>query len=69
VLCQFLASARVQLTVLGKHWSRDLLVQEAYYYLLWHHALPSYLSQELERIQKGALKIMVPALSYSDALH
>ena len=31
VLCQFLASARLQLTVEGKHWSRDLLVQEAYW--------------------------------------
>ena len=35
---------------------------------IWHHALPSYLSQELERIQKRALKIIVPALSYSEAL-
>ena len=34
----------------------------------WHHALPSYLSQELEGIQKRALKIIVPALSYSEAL-
>lgn len=25
--------------------------------VVWHHALPSYLSQELERIQKRALKI------------
>ena len=31
--------------------------------VVWHHALPSYLSQELERIQKRALKIIVPALS------
>ena len=36
--------------------------------VVWHHALPSYLSQELERIQKRALKIIVPALSYSEAL-
>ena len=36
--------------------------------VVWHHALPSYLSQELERIQKRTLKIIVPALSYSDAL-
>ena len=36
--------------------------------VVWHHALPSYLSQELERIQKRALKIIVPALSYSVAL-
>ena len=27
----FLATARLQLTVLGKHWSRDLLVREAYH--------------------------------------
>ena len=35
--------------------------------IVWHHALPSYLSQELECIQKRALKIIVPALSYSEA--
>ena len=34
-----------------------------------HHALPSYLSQELECIQKRAFKVIVPALSYSEALH
>ena len=33
-----------------------------------HHALPSYLSQVVERVQKRALKIIVPALSYSEAL-
>ena len=36
--------------------------------LVWHHFLPSYISQELERIQKRALKIIVPVLSYSEAL-
>jgi len=36
--------------------------------VVWHHTLPSYLSPELERIQKHALKIRVPALSYSEAL-
>ena len=36
--------------------------------VVWYHALPSYLSQELERIQKRALKIIVPALSHSEAL-
>jgi len=36
--------------------------------VIWHHALPSYLSQELERVQKRALKIIVSALSYSEAL-
>ena len=36
--------------------------------VVWHHALPSYLSQELERIEKRALKIIVPAFSYSEAL-
>ena len=28
--------------------------------VVWHHALPSYPSQELERIQKRSLKIIVP---------
>ena len=36
--------------------------------VVWHHALPSYLSQELERIQRLALKIIFPAFSYSGAL-
>ena len=36
--------------------------------VVWHHALPFYLSQEVECIQKRALKIIVPALSYSEAL-
>jgi len=31
-------------------------------------ALPSYPSQELEHIQKRALKIIVPVFSYSEAL-
>ena len=35
---------------------------------VWHHTLPSYLSQELECIQKRALKIIIPAFSYSEAL-
>ena len=36
--------------------------------VVWHHALPSYLSQELEGIKKRALKIIVTAFSYSEAL-
>ena len=36
--------------------------------VLWRHALPSYLSQELECIQKHALRIILPALSYSEAV-
>ena len=36
--------------------------------VVWHHALPSYLSQELERIQKRTFKIIFPAFSYSEAL-
>ena len=28
--------------------------------VVWHHVLPNYLSQELERIQKRSLKIIVP---------
>ena len=39
-----------------------------YSWVVWHHTLPSYLSQELERIQKRALKIIVPAFTYSEAL-
>ena len=36
--------------------------------VVWHHALPSYLSEEVERIQKRALRIMLPGQSYKEAL-
>ena len=35
--------------------------------VVWHQTLPSYLSQELEHIQKRALKIIFSAFSYSEA--
>ncbi len=35
---------------------------------VFHHALPGYLSDDLERIQKRALSIISPYLSYSDSL-
>ena len=35
---------------------------------VWHHALPSYLSDKLERVQKRALKIILPGLSYKEIL-
>ena len=35
---------------------------------LFHHALPKYPRQELERIQKRALAIVYPGLKYGDAL-
>ena len=36
--------------------------------LLFHRALPSYLSEDLERLQKRAMKIIYPELSYAKAL-
>ena len=36
--------------------------------VVWHHALPLYLSDKVERIQKRALKIILPGFSYSEAL-
>ena len=35
---------------------------------VYHHALPAYLSEELERVQKRVIKILAPHLSYSEAL-
>ena len=35
---------------------------------VFHHALPSYLSEDLERLQKRAMKIIYPKLSYAKAL-
>ena len=35
---------------------------------LYHHALPEYLSKNIECIQKRALSIILPRLSYDDSL-
>ena len=35
---------------------------------LFHHSLPQYLSNEMERLQKRALRIIQPDLSYAEAL-
>ena len=36
--------------------------------VVWHHALPTYLADELERVQKRALRIILPGQSYKEAL-
>ena len=35
---------------------------------VFHHALPAYLSQELERVQKRAMRIKSPGIEYQQAL-
>ena len=35
---------------------------------LYHNGLPDYLGNDIERVQKGALSIIYPALSYQDLL-
>ena len=35
---------------------------------LYNHALPDYLTKDIERIQKRALSIISPGLSYDDSL-
>ena len=35
---------------------------------MYYYSLPKYLVNELERVQKRALKIMCPSLSYDEAL-
>ena len=36
--------------------------------VVWHHALPLYLADVLERVQKRALRIILPGYSYREAL-
>ena len=36
--------------------------------MVWHNALPAYLSSEIERVQMRALKIIYPRSSYQEAL-
>ena len=36
---------------------------------VFHNALPTYLSAELEQLQKRAMRIIFPFVPYSDALH
>ena len=35
---------------------------------VFHHALPAYLLQELERVQKRAMRIICPGIEYQQAL-
>ena len=35
---------------------------------VWHHALPSYLSEDIERVQKRAFRIILPGFHYEDDL-
>ena len=35
---------------------------------VFHHALPAYLSQELERVQKRAMRIICPGIEYQQGL-
>lgn len=35
---------------------------------VFHHALPAYLSQELERVQKRTMRIISPGIEYQYAL-
>ena len=34
---------------------------------VFHHALPAYLSQELERVQKRTMRIISPGIEYQQA--
>ena len=35
---------------------------------VFHHASPAYLSQELERVQKRAMRVICPGIEYQQAL-
>ena len=35
---------------------------------MWHHALPLYLSEYIERVQKRAFRIILPGFHYKDTL-
>ena len=43
-------------------------LKTVYCSFIWHTFLPKFLTDELEHIQKRALKIIVPHLSYSESL-
>ena len=36
--------------------------------VVWHHSIPLYLANEVERVQRRALKIILPGYSYREAL-
>jgi hypothetical protein len=36
--------------------------------VVWHNTLPSYLANQIERVQKRALRIILPEYTYSEAL-
>ena len=36
--------------------------------VIWHHSIPLYLANEVERVQRRALKIILPGYSYREAL-
>ena len=36
--------------------------------VVWHHSIPLYLANEVERVQRRALKIILPGYSYKEAL-
>ena len=36
--------------------------------IIFHHSIPKYLSEDIERIQRRALSIIYPDLNYKDAL-
>ena len=36
--------------------------------MVWHHSIPSYLANEVERVQRRMLKIILPEYSYKKAL-
>ena len=36
---------------------------------IWHTSLPSYLNEQIERLQKRVLRIIFPNLSYREALY
>ena len=57
---------RRDLVLLYATYIRSILVYAA---PLFFHALPKYLQCELERVQKTALSIICPSLSYDEALN
>ena len=63
-----LKRAKVTRTDLGLFYSSCIISIMDYAVPVFHFSLPKYLMQELERIQKRAMSIICPGVSYHEAL-
>ena len=60
--------ARVPLKVIVNFYCTTIRPVLEYNAPVFHHSLPAYLSEDIERIQKRALSIILTAMSYRECL-